>query len=121
MLVTYGGFDFLVSGDLGGDAGSACGDQETALADAVCGYDIDALNVNQHGSASATSAYYCSMLQPEVALISVGPDHGYGDPKQEALDHLNDADDTYPDWEGVDHIYVTERGWGGIPGSAWKD
>lgn len=110
ILVTYEGFDFIVAGDCGGD--STYGNVETPLADAIYTNNIDVLSVNHHGSAHSSNAYYCHKLAPPVALISVGSSSNstYNFPSQAALDHLNDAANAYPDWDGVEHIYVTAPG-----------
>ena len=118
ILLTYNGFDFIVAGDLGGD--STYGNVETPLANAIYTNNIDVLSVNHHGSAGSSNAYYCYKLKPEVALISVGTssNSNWNFPTQDCLDHLNDASNTYPDWAGVQHIYVTEHGNGAAPGTA---
>jgi len=96
ILVTWNEFDFLVSGDL-------YAAQEIPLSRALRsrGYNIDALNVNHHGSDTSTCLEYCLNLLPDIALIQVGPSSrsSWDFPNQGPIDNLNAS--------GVEHIYVT--------------
>ena len=49
------------------------------------------LKVGHHGSASSTSDVFLKVVEPEVAVISVGRDNEYKHPTQEALDRLEAA------------------------------
>jgi len=95
VLVTWGGFDYLGGGDVGGgDADKACtgreggqSDVETGLTEGViatgsCGFGcdlgfvppggIDVLHVNNHGGETSTSSNYMNSMRPAVALIGTG-------------------------------------------------
>lgn len=80
LLVTYGDVKMLLTGD----AGNAV---EPAVAKLVG--DIDVLKVGHHGSNSATSDEFLSVILPEVSIISVGADNSYGHPTQSVLNALN--------------------------------
>jgi hypothetical protein len=98
LLIEYGGFDYLTSGDLPGT-------REDELARALISYanppghpyhagapyliaetGVDALHANHHGSKTSSLAYYVNAMQPEIALISGGT--AYSHPTQDAVDRL---------------------------------
>ena len=104
LLVQYGGFKMIVSGDLGGYNSGGYKDVESILAPDLG--KISVLHVNHHGSLYSSNPYWVSTLDPMVSVISVGV-NGYGHPSQLALDRLC-AD------PGTDnYIYQTELGSGG--------
>jgi hypothetical protein len=109
LYVQYGGFDYLVSGDLTGNEApyveQALRDLLIAISDSPIGDPVDVLRINHHGSNSSSAQGYLSDLKPEVAVISVGDGNSYGHPAQEVLDRLNNI---YPD--PLKHIYLTEEG-----------
>jgi len=87
LLITYGGFDYIWSSDLGGGSDACTGRStsqkniETSVIQAISpgganplisSGGIDVLHVNHHGSESSTNPTYFSTAKPEVALISVG-------------------------------------------------
>ncbi len=100
MLVECGDFDFFQAGDLTGGGGSS-GDIESSLA--VETNEIEVYRVNHHGSYTSSNAYFLSVTQPEVAIISVGS-NSYGHPHQSVLDRLQ-AYGAY--------VYQTNTGSGG--------
>ena len=53
--------------------------------------DIDILKVSHHGSASASSLEWISLLSPKVAVISCGRGNAYSHPAAEAVESLYSA------------------------------
>lgn len=120
LLVTYGGFDFLLSGDLTGidDPPINC-DKDSVNVEVPVGSlivgsmfnrGVDVFHLDHHGSESTgNTSDYVALIAPEVAVISVGDSascgagfNAYGHPGQLALDAL---------WlSGVVKIYQTEEG-----------
>jgi beta-lactamase superfamily II metal-dependent hydrolase len=93
LLVQYGDFDFVVTGDLGGGIDDqACTGRSTsqvnmesplvkALMPAganpkLSAYGAEVIHVGHHGSESSTNIDYMNILSPAVACISVGPGQG---------------------------------------------
>lgn len=80
-LLDTGDVEFLFEGDAEAPAEAAlCGDIST-----------DFLKVGHHGSTSSTSPSFLSMVNPNVAVISVGTGNTYGHPAQSTLDKLQAA------------------------------
>jgi competence protein ComEC len=86
------------------------GDAERVVEQRIVGEHPDAmvLKVAHHGSASATSADLLSTLHPRYAIISVGARNGYGHPRREVLERLQQAGvKTYrTDEEGAVSFYL---------------
>jgi len=104
VLVEYNDFQFVWASDLGGGSDPDCTDRsgvssanvEQPLAEAIYSggtypllpaEGVDVLQVNHHGSRSSTNAYWMSLLKPEVALMSVGP-NSYGHPSPVVVDDI---------------------------------
>lgn len=104
VLIEYGEFDFVWASDLGGGddpdctdrAGVGSADVETPLAEAITpggaapllsALGVDVLHVNHHGSESSTNCNWMRLLEPEVALISTGP-NSQGNPEPEVVDEI---------------------------------
>ncbi len=95
MLIKYKGFDYLVSGDLGGHAQNGQSDFETPVITSLLVSPlpelrtplkgIDVLHLGHHGSRTSTNQTYVDMAGPEVALVSVGPNQSHGLPNQDAI------------------------------------
>lgn len=49
---------------------------------------IDFLKVAHHGSGTASTPAFLSVVQPQVAVVSAGADNPYGHPARSTLDHL---------------------------------
>jgi beta-lactamase superfamily II metal-dependent hydrolase len=104
LLIQYGGFKMIVSGDLGGYNSGGYKDVESILAPDIG--KVSVLHVNHHGSQYSSNPYWVSTLDPTVSVISVG-NNSYGHPTQLALDRLcNDPG-------ANNYIYQTELGSGG--------
>lgn len=93
LLIQYGDFDYLVTGDLGGGPDDyACTgrstsqvNMETPLVRAIMPagsypllsqYGVEVAHVAHHGSESSTNSDYMNTLRPQVAPISVGTGQG---------------------------------------------
>jgi competence protein ComEC len=74
----YGCFDALLAGDAGARV-------ERELRPTVP--RVEVLKVGHHGSAGSTTADWLAALQPQVAVISVGPNR-YGHPAPDVLERL---------------------------------
>lgn len=81
LLVQYGSFRMLFTGDLEGEA-------EEALAGRAENLDADVLKVGHHGSKNGSSEEFLKKVTPKVAVISVGEDNSYGHPAGETLKRL---------------------------------
>lgn len=108
LTVRFGGFDYLVAGDLtgGGQSGTKrTADVESVLAPIVG--DIDVLKVSHHGSTTSSNATFLRTLKPEVAIISVGRGGAnkfrYRHPSRDVLDRLMLL-------AGLQAVYMTSRG-----------
>lgn len=107
MLIQYGGFDFIICGDLGGgEDDNACTGRsttqvniETPLAQAIMpggvnplltSNGVEVLHVNHHGSESSTNSVYMNLLTPRVATISVGDGQGstYHHPRKDVVEKV---------------------------------
>ena len=77
----YGDFEFLVTGDAGGDVERLL----TALHDLG---DMELLVAGHHGSRYSTSEFLLDDIRPELAFISVGEGNSYGHPAPETLERL---------------------------------
>jgi beta-lactamase superfamily II metal-dependent hydrolase len=104
LLLSHRGFHLLLPGDL-------CAAAEIALAEALAdrAISLDVLHTAHHGSATSTAAELLDLLQPEVAIISVGDSptcgagfNAYGHPSQQVLDRLQDS--------AVSHVFQTQQG-----------
>ncbi len=93
LLVQYGDFDFLVTGDLGGGMddvlctgrSTSQVNMETPMLQAIMpaganpllsAYGVEVVHVGHHGSESSTNSDYMNILTPSLACISVGPGQG---------------------------------------------
>lgn len=100
MLIKYKGFDYLVSGDLGGHDQNGQSDFETPVVTALMlatepelkipNKGIDVLHLGHHGSRTSSNEVYAKLGGPEVALVSVGPNQSFGLPNVEAIQPLLD-------------------------------
>ncbi len=94
MLVTYGKFDFLVSGDMiGRRAGAEDAQVERAVGAkiAAAGRVVDVLHVNHHGANNASDDVFLRQIKPTIAVISHGDVDSYRHPNVNALRRLEEA------------------------------
>ena len=84
VMVEYGNFRFLFTGDVGEKA-------EPKLISS--GYDLkcDVLKVGHHGSKYSSTAAFLSAVDAEYGVICVGADNSYGHPTSAALTRLANA------------------------------
>lgn len=82
--------------------GDAESDQLAAMAEAGDLGDVDVLKVGHHGSKASLSDEAASLLDPELALVSVGAQNRYGHPADEALARLEAV--------GAEVLRTDERG-----------
>ncbi|MCU1350636.1 MAG: repeat protein, partial [Acidobacteria bacterium] len=91
VLIEYNNFDFLVSGDLTGGGSTTTAktpDVETFVAQ-LAG-DVDAVQLDHHGSTTANNRRFLGQLKGEVALASVGATNTFGHPNRETANkYLN--------------------------------
>jgi beta-lactamase superfamily II metal-dependent hydrolase len=91
VLIEYNNFDFLVSGDLTGGGSTTTAktpDVETYVAQ-LAG-DVDAVQLDHHGSTTANNRRFLGQLKAEVALASVGATNTFGHPNRETANkYLN--------------------------------
>lgn len=118
FLVRFGGFDFLISGDLiGRRAGAENAEVELAVGQALQadGVEIDVLHVNHHGADNTSEARFLDLVKPEIAIISAGNGNAHGHPTSTALRRLANAGVTriiqteYGATRGSVHAFVRER------------
>jgi len=79
--LSYGGVDFLMTGDAGQAA-------ENAMLASGRPLEAEILKVGHHGSRTSSTAPFLAAVRPQVAIISVGASNSYGHPTQETLDRL---------------------------------
>lgn len=83
-LLRYGRFQALLTGD-------AEASVEALLAERGLLRPVDVLKVGHHGSDTSTTDPFLAVIQPSVAVISVGADNDYGHPHRSTLDNLAEA------------------------------
>ena len=105
FLVTFGDFDYLISGDLiGRQHGSENARVEEVVGQAIVdeGFNVDVLHANHHGANNASSSAFLNIIKPEIVIISAGNRNDHKHPNIEALERMIDA--------GVDRIFQTSWG-----------
>ncbi len=85
LMLRYGSFRMLFTGDLEGDA-------EAALAASGADLSCDVLKVGHHGSKGASSEAFLLAASPSFGIISCGKNNRYGHPAAAALERLYAAD-----------------------------
>ena len=105
FLLLYDGFHYLIGGDtIGRSAGSENAEVELAIGEYLRdnNINVDVLHVNHHGANNGSEAAFLALVDPEVAIISLGNDNSHEHPDDEALTRLVQA--------GVSQIYQTNWG-----------
>ena len=93
VVVTFKEFDYLICGDLIGQAaGAENANLEEPLADALLArdYKVEVIHVNHHGASNATRAEYVAKLKPTVGVISAGNGNSFKHPTIPTLRTLFD-------------------------------
>jgi beta-lactamase superfamily II metal-dependent hydrolase len=107
LLIKYGDFDYVVTGDMGGGSGDiGCTGRSTSqinmespMLQAVMPagvhpllsqYGVEVAHVGHHGSESSTNADYMNVLTPRVACISVGSGQStsWYHPRVDVVEHV---------------------------------
>jgi beta-lactamase superfamily II metal-dependent hydrolase len=83
LRISYGTIDFLFTGDIEEEA-------ETAILARAPNLEAEVLKVAHHGSDTSSTASFLSLVDPEFAIISVGP-NTYGHPSADTLQRLRTA------------------------------
>ncbi len=103
LLVEYNTFDYLVSGDLTGGGSTSTlktPDIETYVGQMVG--DVDVVQLNHHGSTTASNQRFLSALKAEVAVAQFGETNTFGHPNRETVNkYLNTATSTGNQFPGT--------------------
>lgn len=94
MLIEYGEFHYLISGDLSGRTfGSENAMVERAVGEYIESQDIlvDVLHVNHHGANNSSEMSFLEAIQPTIAVISAGNLNPFAHPRNEVLNRLEEA------------------------------
>ncbi len=84
LMLQYGAFRMLFTGDLEGSA-----ERQLAISGAALGADI--LKAGHHGSKNASSQAFLEKVRPSFAVVSCGKENPYGHPSQETLLRFREA------------------------------
>lgn len=103
LILQYGDFSFATFGDLDGEYAKSpyeyyYDDIESSVIKNLI--EIDAYNVNHHGSSHSSNINFLQKLNPSVSVISCGKGNSYGHPGQDTLDRLKKVNT---------QIYITEN------------
>jgi competence protein ComEC len=93
LRLSWNAISFLFTADLGKEAEWHLIAQRSNLNSTV-------LKVGHHGSLTSTSEQFLAAVNPQLAIISVGPDNRFGLPCSEIMDRLADQ-------IGSDRVYLT--------------
>ncbi|HNX96047.1 MAG TPA: hypothetical protein PKK12_00050, partial [Candidatus Aminicenantes bacterium] len=105
LLLQYGKFDYLATGDLGGGDESCTGhstsqvDVESKLVETIMPggsypllgqYGVEVMHVAHHGSESSTNSTFMNRLTPRVAVISAGAGQSSSQahPRQDVVENV---------------------------------
>ena len=95
VRLIYGEVSFLLTADTMWEA-------EFELIARRAGLSSTVLKVGHHGSATSTTAEFLDVVNPRVAVISVGTDNKFGHPNEEVLDRLQQR-------IGRENVYRTDQ------------
>ena len=88
LLLTYGEFSGLFTGDVEGEGEEAMWKYMQAAGKAEGDKRLTLLKVAHHGSRYSTSEEMLESLQPKLAVISCAEDNSYDHPHEETLERL---------------------------------
>lgn len=94
FLLSYGDFDYLISGDLIGKShGSENAKLEAEVGKYIEGEGIivDVLHVNHHGANNGSETGFLNSIKPTIAVISAGNGNPHKHPHIDTLQRLTDA------------------------------
>ena len=92
LSLTYKSFDMLFTGDLEKEAEEKVAEYiETGQKKHLLPVKYEVLKVGHHGSKSGTGEDLLKVVQPDIALISVGENNRYGHPHAETVKRLKNA------------------------------
>ncbi len=86
LLASYGEFDMLLTGDMEKEGEMRLLERMNEVSDLP-----EVLKVSHHGSRTASSEEFISILQPRISVISCGKNNRYGHPHTETLETLYGA------------------------------
>ena len=109
LKISYGEFQAVYGGDLGGYNSGSYKDIESIVAPQVGG-QVEVVKVHHHGAATSTNPTWLSTLAPKVGIISAGNGNSYGHPTAAAVNRLHTANVK---------TYWTELGNGATPLAGW--
>jgi len=87
-VVSFGNFKALLTGDIGENMSDLVIQQLDSL---IVKQSIQYIKIPHHGSKHGLTKNYIDLLEPEVAVISVGEKNQFGHPTKEILGMLNNA------------------------------
>ena len=102
LILQYGDFSFGTFGDLDGEYAKSPYDyyyddiESSVIKNLI---EVDAYNVNHHGSSHSSNLQFLQKLNPSVSVISCGKGNSYSHPGQDTLDRLKKVNT---------QIYITE-------------
>lgn len=110
LLLQYGNFRYLSSGDLTGGGmlnGFLTADVESILAQLVG--PVDVVHVNHHGSLSSSNANFVAATSPQAILIQAGVNNAYGHPAAEVVQRWEAAGaEVFSTSEGQGYVLTSE-------------
>ncbi len=83
LLATYGEFDMLLTGDM-----DKAGEMRLLEKGVLMPDKVEVLKVSHHGSRTASSEAFITVLRPRISVISCGKENRYGHPHTETLETL---------------------------------
>ena len=95
LRLSDGKVSFLLTSDISTEA-------ELDLITRRADLNSTVLKVAHHGSDNSSSAAFLAVVDPQLAVISVGADNTFGHPGQETLQGLTNV-------VGADNIYRTDK------------
>jgi competence protein ComEC len=96
LRLVWNKVSFLFTGDA--DDGA---EQDMLYGGVLCDLDSTVLKVGHHGSKYATSSGFLAVVDPQVAVISVGEGNTFGHPSDETLARLNGVEVYRTDQRGT--------------------